>query len=100
MSGLRLSESLGLTWDQGGDRIRVDIDRDGDVFLLIDGDDQKNGKAQQYPVVDDFAEFLLKTPGSDRKGFPFNPVGNSGQLSRRIDSVSNWIVALGKKKGG
>ena len=97
LSGLRLDESLSLTWDQWVDGICVDIDSDGDVFLLIDADDQKNGRAQQYPVVDDFAEFLLRTPESERAGFVFTPVGSSGKSTRRVDTVSDWIVAIGKK---
>ena len=60
---------------------------------------QKNGRAQQYPVVDDFAEFLLRTPESERTGFVFTPVGSSGKSSRRVDTVSDWIVAIGKKAG-
>ena len=99
LSGLRLGEALSLTWDQWADGIRVDIDEDSDVFLLIDGDNQKNGKAQQYPVVDDFAKFLLKTPESNRKGFVFDTTGPRGNISRRIDTVSHWIVAVGRKAG-
>ena len=60
---------------------------------------QKNGRAQQYPVVDDFAEFLLRTPESERAGFVFTPVGSSGKSTRRVDTVSDWIVAIGKKAG-
>lgn len=99
LSGLRLGEAMSLTWDQWADGIRIEVDSDGDVFLLIDGTDQKNGQCQRYPVVDDFARFLLKTPVSQRQGFVFNPVGNSGGGSRRVDTVSDWIVAIGQKAG-
>ena len=97
LSGLRLSEALSLTWDQWSDGIRIEIDQDGDVFLLINGDDQKNGKAQLYPVVDDFAEFLFQASPEARQGFVFNPFRVRGSISRRVDTVSNWIVAIGKQ---
>jgi integrase len=93
------SSAVRLTWDQWADGIRVDIDQDGDVLLLIDGDDQKNGQAQQYPVVVDFADFLMEIPKNDHTGFVFNPVGKRGTVSHRIDTVSDWIVAIGKKAG-
>ena len=57
LSDLRLGEALVLTWDQCADGIRVQIDSDGDVCLMIDGGDQKNGDAQLYPVIDDFPSF-------------------------------------------
>ncbi len=75
LSGLRLGEALSLTWDQWSDGIRVEIDSDNDVCLMIDGENQKNRQALTYPVVDDFANFLLSTPECDRHGFVFNPMG-------------------------
>lgn len=67
--------------------------------MTDDADDQKNGKAQLYPVVDDFAEFLVQTPPEARHGFVFNPFRVRGSISRRVDTVSNWIVAIGRKAG-
>ena len=99
LSGLRLGEALSLTWDQWADGIRVETDPDGDMFLLIDGTDQKSGEPQLYPVVDDFADFLLQTPEEDRTGFVFSPFRTRGIVSRRVDSVSDWIVAIGRKAG-
>lgn len=96
LSGLRLGEALALTWDQWADGIRIEVDG-SDVFLLIDSDDQKNRETQTYPVVDDFAEFLLRTPQSERAGFVFNPCRKSGKVSRRVDTVSDWIVDTGTK---
>lgn len=96
LSGLRLGEALNLTWDQWSDGIRIEIDEDGDVYLLIDSESQKNRDTQLYPVVDDFAELLLATPESERTGFVFNPLRGSGKVTRRIDTVSDWIVAVGE----
>lgn len=96
LSGLRLGEALSLTWDQWADGIRVNVDEDNDVCLMIDGDNQKNRQALTYPVVDDFAEFLLQTPENEREGFVFNAMGQNGKVSRRVDTVSTWIVDIGK----
>lgn len=96
LSGLRLGEALSLTWDQWADGIRVSVDEDSDVCLMIDGGNQKNRQALTYPVVDEFAEFLLQTPERERKGFVFNAMGQNGKLSRRVDTVSTWIVNIGK----
>jgi integrase len=96
LSGLRLGEALSLTWDQWADGIRVSVDDDNDVCLMIDGGNQKNRQALTYPVVDDFAEFLLNTPENERHGFVFNAMGSNGNVSRRVDTVSTWIVDIGK----
>lgn len=96
LSGLRLGEALSLTWDQWADGIRVSVDEDSDVCLMIDGGNQKNRQALTYPVVDDFAEFLLQTPENERQGFVFNAMGQNGKVSRRVDTVSTWIVDIGK----
>ena len=96
LSGLRLGEALKLTWDQWGDGIRVRVDSDGDVCLLIDAEDQKNRQTMVYPVIDEFARFLLETPPEERTGFVFNPRGSRGS-SRKVKPVSSWISAIGRK---
>lgn len=96
LSGLRLGEALSLTWDQWADGIRVQFE-DGHVFLAIDSDDQKNGEVVLYPVTEDFAEWLRKTPKNSRSGFVFNPTRIRGQISRRVDTVSEWLVAIGEE---
>ena len=96
LSGLRLGEALSLTWDQWADGIRVNVDEDNDVCLMIDGDNQKNRQALTYPVVDDFADFLLKTRKDARQGFVFNAMGSNEKVSRRVDTVSTWLVDIGK----
>jgi len=98
LSGLRLGEALNLTWDQWADGIRVNVDSDGDVCLMIDGDNQKSGQALVYPLVDDFADFLKETPDDQRDGFVFNPQ-RVREISRRVDTVSNWIVEIGQRAG-
>ncbi len=96
LSGLRLGEALSLTWNEWADGIRVRFDDDGDVCLMIDGDNQKNRQAITYPVVDDFADFLMMTPENEREGFVFNAMAANGTVSRRVDTVSTWLVDIGK----
>lgn len=96
LSGLRIGEALKLTWDQWEDGIRVHVDGDRDVCLMIDGDDQKNRRSLVYPVVDDFADFLLQTPPERRTGFVFNPCRTTGVVCRRSDTVSGWITDIGR----
>ena len=98
LSGLRLGEALNLTWDEWADGIRVMVDSDGDVCLMIDGANQKNGESIVYPLVDDFADFLMETPQDQREGFVFNPQRKEA-VSRRVDTVSNWLVDIGKLAG-
>ena len=98
LSGLRIGEALALTWDQWADGIRIQVDG-SDVYLLIDAEDQKNRETELYPVVDDFAEFLLHAPPAERSGFVFNPCRSSGKVTRRIDTVSGWLVDIGENAG-
>lgn len=97
VSGLRLGEALVLTWDQWADGIRIQVDGP-DVFLLIDSEDQKNRETELHPVTPDFSDFLLSTPPSNRHGFVFNPK-RARKVSRRVDTVSDWIVDVGEKAG-
>jgi len=71
-SGLRLAESLTLSWDEHADGLRVDTSEKY-VTMVIPGDHEKGGKDRVYPVAPEFAEILLAVPESDREGFVFNP---------------------------
>ena len=44
----------------------------------------------EVPIVPDFAEFLLKTPRCERKGYVFNPRGR--QEERRL--CEKWVGRL------
>ena len=67
--------------------------------MLIDGEKQKNGDATVYPVVDAFADFLKAVPEERRIGYVFDTVGVSGRVSRRVDTVSGWILEIGAAAG-
>lgn len=85
LSGLRLGESLSLTWHQSADGIRVNVDKDQDVCLMTDGGNQKNRQTLVYPHVDEFAEFLLAVPEDQRAGFIFNAMGTNGKVIPAAD---------------
>ena len=94
LSGLRLGESLCLTWDEWADGIRIDASGRF-VKLLIFAEDEKGGQDRIYPVTPDFQEFLLAVPESERQGFVFNPYLHRG-VSRRVDTVSSKLIEIGE----
>lgn len=94
LSGLRLGESLVLTWDQWADGIRVDM-AGVHVFLLIPAESEKGARDRVYPTTPDFAEFLRAVPSAQRTGFVFNPIFPRGPC-RRLDTVSKLIIRLGE----
>lgn len=97
LSGLRIGEALGLTWDQWADGIRVDTSGEYTV-LLIPSEGEKGGKDRTYPITPDFEEFLFSVPSVDRSGYVFNPVLYRGGC-RRIDTVSKALSRLGATAG-
>jgi len=94
LSGLRLGEALGLTWDHWADGIRVDTSGQY-VKLLIPSEAEKGGKDRVYPVTPDFADLLLSVPADQRTGFVFNPMTRL-RVSHRIDTISKLIADVGK----
>lgn len=100
-SGLRLTESLTLSWDEYSDGLRVDMS-DQYVTIIIPADHEKGGKDRIYPVAPEFAEVLLAVPQSERKGFVFNPkperVKNGNQRAT-MDLASRIISAIGEAAG-
>lgn len=99
LSGLRLEESLQLSWTPGNN-ISIELSPDGDrVRLRIPGEHQKSGEDQLYPVAPAFTRWLLKTPESQRTGWVFSPIAKSGgRLNNRSD-VGRMISAIGKQAG-
>lgn len=99
LSGLRLEESLMLSWDMPNS-IRVDLT--GKYPMLnIPRKRQKKRKAELYPITPDFAEFLFRTPSAQRTGWVFQcpmPVKDE-QDFRRSDTVGKVISSIGEKSG-
>ncbi len=70
LSGLRLEESLRLTWD--GDGVFT-VDLSGKYpRLRIYAEAKKGHQDRLLPMTPDFAEWLLATPQNERSGFVFH----------------------------
>jgi len=78
LSGLRLEESLELSWD---DPSKLCLDLLGEhPMLVIPAELEKGNRDRLLPLAPEFAEFLLLTPESERTGYVFTP------MSRRRDA--------------
>jgi len=94
LSGLRLGESLDLSWDN---EVKIQVDLSGRFPMLrIPAELEKGNKDRLLPIVPDFAEFLLATPKEKRKGFVFNPRGRDSQERLGKDRVMHLAGMIGK----
>jgi integrase len=93
LSGMRLSEALALSWDDGAP---ISVSMAGKYpALLIQSGAQKNHKEQLLPLAPEFAEFLLAVPKANRVGLVFGIYGKSGRpLSTK--RASRYISAIGE----
>jgi integrase len=66
LSGLRLDESLRLSWDASS--FAVDLTGRHPRFRIY-AEAEKGRQDRLLPMTPDFAEFLLKTPDHQRTGF-------------------------------
>jgi integrase len=97
LSGLRLAESIKLSWDDGAP---FAVDLTGRYpRLRIRGTSQKSGNDELLPLAPDFAAFLLLTPPGQRHGpvFVLSAMHSGRPLSA---SVAGSIVAkIGETAG-
>ena len=77
-SGLRLEESLNLYWDRA-DKLCVDLSGKRPM-LRIPAELEKGHKDRLLPMAPEFAEFLSRTPGAERKGRVFKLLTRSGGM--------------------
>ena len=97
LSGLRLEESLILSWDPDAP---ISIDLEGKhPRLRIDAEAEKGHQDRVLPVTPDFAQFLLETPKASRKGRVFRLIGLSTGKPISPKRVSRIVTAIGKKAG-
>ena len=97
LSGLRLQESIVLSWDADSP-FAVDLSSRRPRFR-IKGSAQKNGQDELLPMTPDFAEFLLQTPEAERVGlvFKLNAAGMSIPLTGH--SVGKLVSDIGERAG-
>jgi integrase len=95
LSGLRLEESLRLTWDADG-VFTVDLSGKFPRFRIY-AEAEKGHQDRLLPMTPDFAQWLLATPQDQRSGFVF-PLGPGGrQLS--LKRVSRTVSEIGETAG-
>lgn len=92
LSGLRIMESLSLTWDDPAiHQVRL-----GRIPKINFAPSQKNRSVQVVATTPDFATFLARTPEADRHGFVFNPRTRSGRV-RSESHASRCLSDIGEE---
>ena len=95
LSGLRLSESVALSWDDDAN-FSIDLLGKRPQFRIW-GEGQKSGKDQYLPLTPDFCEWLLnRTPESERVGPVFKLRGSHGRILK-ADAVGRTVSLIGRK---
>lgn len=95
LSGLRLSEALSLSWEDGD----VQIQERGEHFVVVfQPEGQKSGRHEQMPATPDFAEVLSAIPREKRRGKLFNIVNDDGKATL-VAWVGRMITRMGKRAG-
>jgi len=100
LSGLRLAESLELSWDRD-DKLRVDLQPSELPMLRIPAELEKGNRNRLLPMAPEFAEFLQATPEAERTGYVFNPKPQREKRSKRLGpaQVCRTIAAIGETAG-
>ncbi|MBC7853998.1 MAG: site-specific integrase [Pirellulaceae bacterium] len=98
-SGLRLSESLELYWDDRDDKLCVDFTGKRPI-LRIPADLEKGDRDRDLAMAPEFAEFLLQTPKADRTGPVFKLAIRRKRTSKlQAEHVSAVVCKIGKLAG-
>lgn len=98
-SGLRISESLVLRWDDGPDAIVVDYSG-RHPMLRIDASAEKANTHRLLPMAPEFAELLATVPEAERRGRVFKPLMQDAlPYSPTRDSIGPVVSAIGEKAG-
>jgi len=90
LSGLRLEESVALSWDQD-EPFCIDLSGRHPRFRIY-AEAQKGRRDQFLPMTPDFADFILRTPEAERRGRVFG-VGTSS------NKVGVTVSSIGKRAG-
>ena len=94
LSGLRLEESLALSWD-GDEAFIVDFGGRRPRFRIY-AEAEKGHQDRILPLTPDFAEFLLQTPQEAREGAVFNLIGNTTGKPLSPKRVCRIVSAIGR----
>jgi integrase len=94
LSGLRLEESVILSWDEEAP-FSIDLTGRRPAFRIL-AEAQKSGRDEVLPMTPDFAEFILQTPAAERVGLVFRPVIREGSDPMSPAKVGVVVAAIGK----
>ena len=95
LSGLRLRESVALSWD---DEAPFAVDLSGRrPRLRIKGEAQKSGKDELLPLTPDFGAFLLQTPEAERRGRVFMLNAANTGIPLTAHCVGEIVAKIGRK---
>lgn len=95
LSGLRLAESLELTWDNPR---KLCLDFDGKrPMLRIPAALEKGNRDRLLPMAPEFAEFLAETPEDERSGYVFDIRGRTGRFTPQY--VGRITTRIGRAAG-
>jgi len=97
LSGLRLEESLALSWDEDAP-FSVDLSGRLPAFRIY-GEAQKSGRDELLPMTPDFAEWLLQTPEAGRVGSVFRLNGLRTGQPVAPTWVGRIVSRIGRKAG-
>ena len=98
-SGLRLTESLTLSWDDVPGSIVVDLSGRRPM-LRIPAEAQKSNRDETLPITPEFATLLLSVPERDRRGRVFKLLDSGGtRFEATTSAVSHVVSAIGEKAG-
>ena len=97
-SGLRLSEAMQLHWT---DETKLCVDLDWQYPMLrIPRELEKGHRDRLWPMVPEFAEFLLEVPESRRHGYVFEPLPQRYRHKRlMVPQVGRIVARIGQVAG-
>ena len=100
LSGLRLNEAMGLTWERSGGVSVAELDGDHPMFL-VPAEAEKAHEDRVLPMSPEFAEFLREVPVGERTGYVFNPLPRRLRYGKRPTShhVGTVISRFGESAG-
>lgn len=98
-SGLRLTESLTLRWDDAPGAIVVDLSGRRPM-LRIPAAAQKSGRDEVLPMTPEMTELLQAVPQAQRRGRVFKLLANDGTpFKTKTWPVSRVVSLIGEKAG-
>lgn len=94
-SGLRLSKSLTLRWDEAPQAIVVDLAGRRPRFR-IPAEAEKGNTDRLLPMTPQFAALLQTVTEEDRRGRVFKLLADGQLLTRVAGDISKVVTAIGK----